>query len=108
MPTNLLHHGSQNRIQKTSRNMAPERDLDCNVRRANVKRTVNQPSGCAQSPLAFRSSYSGAISCAQLQWCLLDGHSVEKTVDLENYQNEGAVRDILQEHLSRLHHCGLR
>ena len=22
MPTNLLHHGSQNRIQKTSRNMA--------------------------------------------------------------------------------------
>ena len=29
MPTNLLHHGSQNRFQKTSRNMAPERDLDC-------------------------------------------------------------------------------
>ena len=29
MPTNLLHHGSQNRIQKTSRNWRPERDLDC-------------------------------------------------------------------------------
>ena len=30
MPTNLLHHGSQNRIQKTSRKTwRPERDLDC-------------------------------------------------------------------------------
>ena len=34
--------------------------------------------------------------------------TVPKTVDLESYQNEGAVRDILQEHLSWLRHCGLR
>ena len=27
MPTNLLHHGSQNRIQKTSRNMAARKVL---------------------------------------------------------------------------------
>ena len=37
-----------------------------NVRRANVKRTVKQLCGSAQSPLsnAFRSSYLRAISCA--------------------------------------------
>ena len=30
MPTNLLHHGSQNRIQKTTvETWRPERDLDC-------------------------------------------------------------------------------
>ena len=50
-PTRLLHHGTENRIQKTSRNIA-------------------------------------AIKGPRL------------------YQNEGAVRDILQEHLSWLHHCG--
>jgi hypothetical protein len=81
-----------------------------NVRRANVKRTVKQPCGCAQSPLSSAFPIIillGNFLCSALV-VLAGWAQCQKTVDLENYQNEGAVRDILQEHLSRLHHCGLR
>ena len=56
--------------------------------------------------MLFQSSYSWAISCAQLWWCLLDGLALQ-TAD-RRYQNEGAVRDIIQEHVSWLHLCGVQ
>ena len=50
-----------------------------NVRKTNVKRTVKQPCGCAQSPLssAFPIIILLAISCAQLLRCLLDRYSAK-------------------------------
>ena len=66
---------------------------------------MKQPCGCAQSPLSgafpiiilLGNSLLSSSGAGWAQW--------PKTVDLKNYQNEGAVRDILQENLSRLHHC---
>ena len=73
----------------------------------NVKRTVKQPCGCAQSPLFSDHHTLGQFPVLSSSGACWMG-TVPKTVDLESYQNEGAVRDILQEHLSWLRHCGLR
>ena len=73
-----------------------------------MKRIVKHPGGCAQSPLssAFLSSYSWqflALSSGGACWIDLALQTADR-----RYQNEGAVRDIIQEHVSWLHLCGVQ
>ena len=68
-----------------------------------------QPTRRAQSPLSSAFSIIvllGIFLCTAL--VVLAGGAVPEAVHLKCHHSEGAVRDILQEHLSWLHHCGLQ
>ena len=65
---------------------------------------MKHPGGCAQSPLS--SAFPIIILLGNsLRLALVVGLALQ-TAD-RRYQDEGAVRDIIQEHVSWLHLCGV-
>ena len=70
-----------------------------------MKRTLNHPGGCAQSPLS--SAFPIIILLGNSLRLALVVSLALQTAD-RRYQDKGAVRDIIQEHVSWLHLCGVQ